>query len=124
MAEMTSAERVIAALRNEQPDRVPHFEWILDRQKTWAICDPSALNDLGVLYLDLGKVDEAQKCLLKAAERGDTNAMRNMAIVSRQLGHPREADEWMDRVAAAEDHAAAPDLRDPGIAAGEDEGAA
>jgi uroporphyrinogen decarboxylase len=31
MAEMTSAERVITALRNEEPDRVPHFEWILDR---------------------------------------------------------------------------------------------
>ncbi len=31
MAEMTSAERVMTALRNEEPDRVPQFEWILDR---------------------------------------------------------------------------------------------
>lgn len=42
MAEMTSAERVIAALRNEEPDRVPHFEWILDSHVREAIlpgCD-------------------------------------------------------------------------------------
>jgi len=42
MAEMTSAERVMAALRNEEPDRVPHFEWILDRHVREAIlpgCD-------------------------------------------------------------------------------------
>jgi uroporphyrinogen decarboxylase len=31
MAEMTCYERVMTALRNEQPDRVPHFEWILDQ---------------------------------------------------------------------------------------------
>ncbi len=37
MAEMTSAERVIAALNNEEPDRVPHFEWILDRNIRQAI---------------------------------------------------------------------------------------
>jgi len=37
MAEMTSAERVITALRNEQPDRVPHFEWIIDRHVREAI---------------------------------------------------------------------------------------
>ncbi len=37
MAEMTSAQRVIAALRNEEPDRVPHFEWILDRHVREAI---------------------------------------------------------------------------------------
>lgn len=37
MAEMTSYERVMTALRNEQPDRVPHFEWILDRHVREAI---------------------------------------------------------------------------------------
>lgn len=37
MAEMTSYERVMATLRNEEPDRVPHFEWILDRHVREAI---------------------------------------------------------------------------------------
>ena len=34
MAEMTSAERVMTVLRREQPDRIPHFEWIIDRNSS------------------------------------------------------------------------------------------
>ena len=37
MAEMTSAERVMCVLRNEEPDRIPHFEWIIDTQVREAI---------------------------------------------------------------------------------------
>ncbi len=37
MAQMTCYERVMTALRNEEPDRVPHFEWILDRNVREAI---------------------------------------------------------------------------------------
>ncbi len=37
MAELTSAERVMRVLRNEEPDRVPHFEWILDHNVREAI---------------------------------------------------------------------------------------
>jgi uroporphyrinogen decarboxylase len=32
MAELTSAERVMLALNRQQPDRVPHFEWLVDRK--------------------------------------------------------------------------------------------
>jgi uroporphyrinogen decarboxylase len=32
MMEMTSEERVLCALRREEPDRVPHFEWLVDRK--------------------------------------------------------------------------------------------
>jgi len=42
MAEMTPAERVMTVLRNEEPDRIPHFEWILDHRVREAIlpgCD-------------------------------------------------------------------------------------
>ncbi len=38
MAEMTAAERVMCVLRNEQPDRIPHFEWILDHRVRKALC--------------------------------------------------------------------------------------
>ncbi len=31
MAELTSAERIMRVLRREEPDRVPHFEWLLSR---------------------------------------------------------------------------------------------
>ena len=37
MAEMTPAERVMTVLRNEEPDRIPHFEWIIDRRVREAI---------------------------------------------------------------------------------------
>jgi len=37
MAELTSAERVMRALRREEPDRVPHFEWIIDHRVREAI---------------------------------------------------------------------------------------
>jgi len=37
MAEMTSLERVTAVLRREEPDRIPHFEWILDRHVREAV---------------------------------------------------------------------------------------
>jgi uroporphyrinogen decarboxylase len=35
---MTSAERVMRVLRREEPDRIPHFEWIIDRKVRDAIC--------------------------------------------------------------------------------------
>lgn len=32
MSEMTSEERVLRALQRQEPDRVPHFEWVVDRR--------------------------------------------------------------------------------------------
>ncbi|HUU09297.1 MAG TPA: uroporphyrinogen decarboxylase family protein [Phycisphaerae bacterium] len=32
MAELTSRERVMRALKREEPDRVPHFEWLIARK--------------------------------------------------------------------------------------------
>ncbi len=38
MAELTSAERVMRVLRRQEPDRIPHFEWIIDHRVRDAIC--------------------------------------------------------------------------------------
>jgi uroporphyrinogen decarboxylase len=38
MADMTSEERVLCVLRRQVPDRVPHFEWIVDRRVREALC--------------------------------------------------------------------------------------
>jgi uroporphyrinogen decarboxylase len=35
---MTSRERVMAALRREEPDRIPHFEWAVDRKVREVLC--------------------------------------------------------------------------------------
>ncbi len=38
MGNMTSAERVMRVLRREEPDRVPHFEWLIDKRVREALC--------------------------------------------------------------------------------------
>jgi hypothetical protein len=38
MAEMTSAERVRRVLQRQEPDRVPHFEWLIARNVREALC--------------------------------------------------------------------------------------
>ena len=48
MSEMTSVERVLCVLRNEQPDRIPHFEWIIDRQVREAILPGCTMEEFTV----------------------------------------------------------------------------
>jgi len=48
MAEMTSAERVMTAIRGEQPDRIPHFEWIIDQKVRHAICPGASTEEFTV----------------------------------------------------------------------------
>jgi uroporphyrinogen decarboxylase len=38
MVEMTSEERVLRVLQRKEPDRVPHFEWVVDRRVREALC--------------------------------------------------------------------------------------
>lgn len=42
MVEMTSEERIFTVLQRRQPDRVPHFEWLVDRRVRQALCPGSA----------------------------------------------------------------------------------
>src|SRR5512145_3019340 len=41
MAEMTSEERVLCVLQRGQPDRVPHFEWLVDHRVREVLCPGS-----------------------------------------------------------------------------------
>jgi uroporphyrinogen decarboxylase len=38
MVEMTSEERMLRVLQRQEPDRVPHFEWLVDRRVREALC--------------------------------------------------------------------------------------
>jgi uroporphyrinogen decarboxylase len=38
MAEMNSEERLFCVLQRQQPDRVPHFEWLVDHRVREALC--------------------------------------------------------------------------------------
>jgi len=48
MKELTSAERVLRVLRRQEPDRIPHFEWIIDRKVRDAICPGSNMEEFTV----------------------------------------------------------------------------
>jgi len=48
MAEMTSAERVMTVLRRGEPDRIPHFEWIVDKKVRHALCPGAGLEEFTV----------------------------------------------------------------------------
>jgi len=38
MTEMTSEERILRVLQRQEPDRVPHFEWVVDHRVREALC--------------------------------------------------------------------------------------
>src|SRR5512136_274152 len=48
LKELTSAERVLRTLRREEPDRIPHFEWIIDHRVRDAICPGSTMEEFTV----------------------------------------------------------------------------
>jgi len=48
MAEMTSLERVMTVLRRGQPDRIPHFEWIIDKKTRHALCPGASTEEFTV----------------------------------------------------------------------------
>jgi len=48
MSELTSAERVMRVLRRQEPDRIPHFEWIIDRKVREAICPGCSMEEFTV----------------------------------------------------------------------------
>ena len=49
MADLTSEERVLRVLHHQEPDRVPHFEWLVDRKVRAALCpDAKTMNEFAV----------------------------------------------------------------------------
>ena len=52
MAELTSEERVLRVLRRQEPDRVPHFEWAVDRKVRAALCHDHFTAQMSRLHND------------------------------------------------------------------------
>lgn len=48
MSELTSAERVMRVLRRQEPDRIPHFEWIIDHKVRDAIIPGCTMEEFTV----------------------------------------------------------------------------
>src|SRR5512133_246489 len=74
VAELSSRERIMRVLRREEPDRVPHFEWLVDRRVREALCPGSkSHNDFAVqMGQDAVLVDP-----IFAKERVGTNRWRS-----------------------------------------------
>lgn len=48
MAAMTSYERVMTVLKGQVPDRIPHFEWIIDQSVREVICPGASMEEFTV----------------------------------------------------------------------------
>jgi uroporphyrinogen decarboxylase len=48
MAAMTSRERVMTVLKGQVPDRIPHFEWIIDQRVREVICPGGSMEEFTV----------------------------------------------------------------------------
>lgn len=48
MSELTGAQRVMRVLRGDEPDRIAHFEWIIDRKVREAICPCCTMEEFTV----------------------------------------------------------------------------
>jgi len=48
MGGLSSSERVMRVLRRGEPDRIPHFEWIIDRKVRDAICPGCTMEEFTV----------------------------------------------------------------------------
>ncbi|MHC4477086.1 MAG: uroporphyrinogen decarboxylase family protein [Planctomycetota bacterium] len=48
MSELTGAQRVMRVLRGDEPDRIAHFEWIIDRKVRDAICPGCTMEEFTV----------------------------------------------------------------------------
>jgi uroporphyrinogen decarboxylase len=48
MAAMTSHERVMTVLKGQVPDRIPHFEWIIDQRVREVICPGGSMEEFTV----------------------------------------------------------------------------
>lgn len=86
MGELSSQERVMRVLRREEPDRIPHFEWIIDRKVRDAIC-PGATMEEFTLRMGLDAI------------------LTGPDFKKEQIGPHRTRNEWgMISDATAEEH--------------------
>jgi TPR repeat protein len=60
-----------------------------------------AMCSLGVLLLQHGQWDEAERWLRQAADTGNTDAMSNLGLLRQQRNDPVEAERWFRRAAEA-----------------------
>jgi TPR repeat protein len=86
--------------------------WVAER--AWQVAaeagDHGAENNLGVLFQELRRVEEAERWYRRAAEAGEHPAENNLGNLLKQLGRLQEAERWYRRAAEAGHHDAESNL--------------
>lgn len=91
MKEMTSDERLITVLENKIPDRVPVFEWLIDKGVTEALCPGGTVEDLAYkIGLDAFTVE----CNYEKKMINETDYQDEWGMIKRDSGesHPFPVD--------------------------------
>ena len=83
MGELTSAERVMRVLRREEPDRIPHFEWIIDRKVRDAICPGCTMEEF-TLRMGLDAILTAPD--IKKEQVGPKRYRNEWGVISEDTG--------------------------------------
>jgi uroporphyrinogen decarboxylase len=108
---MTSAERVLRVLRREEPDRLPHFEWIIDRRVRDAICPGSTMEEFTVrMGLDaiLTAPDYRREQIGPSRFRNEWGAILEYSgeEYGMPMGGPIQTSADLERYVAPDPHAA------------------
>lgn len=87
--------RILGRQKEKQPEAIEYYNAAISLQPDFK----DALNNLGTMYLSLGKLDEASDIFKRLLEKdpNDFNASSNYASILFQKKKFQEAYEWYDR---------------------------
>ncbi|MEA3253922.1 MAG: uroporphyrinogen decarboxylase family protein [Chloroflexota bacterium] len=96
MKKMTGLERILTALKRQQPDRVPHFEMLIDKKVRDAIMqNPNASYADFVEFMDIDAIFIFDKTMTWTYETIDDKTKRDqwggiVRFTTTDLGHPMQ----------------------------------
>jgi uroporphyrinogen decarboxylase len=83
MTELTAAQRVMRVLHNEEPDRIPHFEWIIDRRVREAILPGCSMEEF-TLRMGLDAIPTGPD--FKKEQIGENRYRNEWGVISQYSG--------------------------------------
>ncbi len=113
MAELTSQERIMRVLERKEPDRVPHFEWLISKHVREALCPGSGDHNTFAVKMDHDAVLVSPD--FKKTQVGETTWRHEWGFVL-DYGREEHGVEVESPIATMEDFErfSTPDPRAPG----------
>ena len=112
MSEMNSEERVLCVLQRGQPDRVPHFEWLVDHRVREALCP--GIKDPNEFAVQIGQDAVIVDPIFKKERLGTNRWLSEWGYVSQDTAeeHGIEVESPIKTLADFE-HYTPPDPHEP-----------